>query len=262
MNILQHYYISLERIPERRAAWNGCQEAWGYDFKDLTYYYATDILKYPSKRAIYEHMSEAGLSYPKDFLVTEKEDWGRKHLTSALTAFHASFMIVFHHISQQVDGWYIVWEADCVLDMPYTGFKKLVERDRPADANILLLHGGHSTHKPHEKFHRRRYAETHPYFYVGAPVIGATKCAAVTPAGARDILRIDAETFPGNAWDGMMPTHSDAFEHLYTLSFSATRMTQASGVLSSAGPSFQEKGHLRRVRRYNRILNDKGVLIE
>ena len=260
MEIKQHFYISLERVPERYMAWRGCQEAWNFDFQKLIWCYATDIMNYSTKRQLYKHMVDSGLKYISKFL--NDPNFGQNTMNQALLAYHASFMITFNHIAKQDPRyWYVVWEADYVLDMPYTGFRILIEREVPTDANILLMSGIHNSWQPHNKFIERQLSETHPYFYVGCPGIGGTHCIAVTPAGAADILRVDAETFP-NIFDAMMVEHSEKFSGLYTLTFQPVHKTTVSGITSTAKGNAENKGEVHRKEIHAGVLDEKGTLHE
>ena len=257
--VKQHYYICLERVPERYATWRGCQEAWEFEFKRLTWLQAVDVLKYPTKRAVAEHLVACGLA-PHPRLSDTR--WGCEPVDSAIHAYTASFMLAFHHIAEQPKGqdfWYVVWEADCVLNVPFRGFEKIFDNDseRPADAEILLLSGPRTTLKPHRSYVDREICETHPHFYVGCPGNGASKCTGVKPEGAQQILDIFAKE--PYAYDAMMVAKADAFSGLYTLSFPITRETNVSGISGTAGTAFKKEGHVDRNNKYHHaILNDHG----
>jgi hypothetical protein len=221
---------------------------------------AVDVLKYPTKRAIAEHLVSCGLA-PHPKLPDEK--WGHEVVDSAIHAYSASFMLAFHHIAKQEKGfWYVVWEADCVLNVPFIGFEKIFDNDseKPADAQILLMAGVKTSFKPHRDFVERELSETHPYFYVGCPGNGASKSTGVTPEGAVQILDMFAKD--PYAFDAMMFAKSKEFRGLYTLTFPITRETQISGISGTAGTAFKQPNHFAPSRPYHQtVLNDTGKVM-
>ena len=253
MEIKQHYLVTLERVPERRYAWLGAQEAWDFDFNNLTLYYAADMMKYRYMHELCQLQVDAGIAYAQKGIDTYKD----KHIENGLFAYNTSFMIAFHIVSQQEPGWYIVWEADCVLNVPYPGLRHLVQH-APSDANILLLSGiDNSWTETNEKFAKRQLCENNPVFYKGYPGVGATKCTAVTPAGAREILRVDEQFFP-NAYDGMMACHSEEFQNLYTLATPITRQVKSSGVISTTRNPNEYPNGIEQRNVFNTILDSRG----
>lgn len=227
MKILENYYISLERVPERRFAWFGYQEAQGFRFSTLRICYAVDRMKYRTNNSICQVMMNAGLSYAKQGIEEPDRD------VHGLKAYHASFMIATNLVRQKTEeGWYIVWEADCALRVPYYGIQHLCET-APKDAQILCLHGDLVSNKySNERYVNREFAAD-SFFYKGVPGSNCAKVVAMTPSGAQQIVDMDASFFPRSQFDAMLTQDSDKFTGIYTSYVPVTMEPHFTGIAST-----------------------------
>ena len=230
MKILGHYYITLQRVPERRLVWYGTQEAHDFEFDKLTVCYAVDRMKYKTFHSICRVMQGAGLAYAKDGLAIPDIEYRKE----GFKAYHASFMITFDRIRRETEeGWYLVWEGDCALNIPYPGLKHVCET-APSDAEILLLSGPPGSKKQQIVKYLNREIAKDSFFYKGCPGSGCAKLTAVTPSGARQILDIDERIFPqGGNYDTIVEHHGEELIGLYTSFVPLTRITFSTGLMST-----------------------------
>ena len=236
MEIKQHYYISLERIPERRWAWMGIHQAFHFDFSKLTFYYAVDRLQYPTAKELFQFRINHGHEFIKEYMDSH---WAKKLLKNAFFHYTASFMMVFDIISRQKEnGWYVVWEEDCALNILYSGLLDLCKTAAPPNAEILffgnpgILRALGPIRDVAPRFAEREIAHGYPHFYIGQQGVGSAKCTAVTPSGACQILEIEKTCFP-MMYESLVYQKGHEFENTYTVNFQVTQGVSCTPIKSA-----------------------------
>ena len=238
----------------------GIHQVLGFDFKKLTFYYGLDRIHYPTAKDVFQFRIDRGHTFIKDYI---DNDWINEPLKNGFLCYSASFMIVFDIISRQKeDGWYVVWEEDCALNILYSGFLDICRRAAPPNAEILFLSGVQMLRADDlsPRFAERKIMPGYPHFYVGQQGMGCAKCTAVTPRGARQILDLEQKYFP-LMYESLVYKKANKFEKAYTVTFRVTQGVSCTPIVSAAAET-DNPDFIKRKGIVNQILDSTGKIIE
>ena len=189
MDLKQNYVISLERTPERLWTWMGANDALGLPHHSVTVYRGVDWKDFQNNAEIAEFLREQGLSFANTERI-ENMRWG-PHFSN-----RASKWMVIKHITEQPDGWYLMWEDDVSLDVPYAVLQWMLG-GVPEDIGVVSCYG-HPVPTHMDIWTERTEVKGAKFLYEGFIGFGAEHCLCLRPWGAEKFLEICGEKYPAN----------------------------------------------------------------
>ena len=129
-------------------------------------------------------------------------------------ALRLTFDILLRHISEQPDGWYVIWHDDTVLATPYTEYTEFLEQiGTDSEVCVVLgvstkLHWHAETRARDSQRWEQRRKRTHSEFplYQGVAGMLGDVQIAVTPRGAKHLLQV-SQDFKGMSYEFLLYEH-------------------------------------------------------
>ena len=206
---IKHFVKNLRCRFLRLGLFLAASEGLGLPMKDMTICYSVDAAKFKNWETLCKFAKGWGFDWDSVSQMETFPDRPDAGIRKREGALRLTFDILLRHISEQPEGWYILWHDDFIPNVDYNAYSELY-RNIGTRSEVQIVAGEAVKYTWEEGKKRRnigrwnrRRARVHPEFPLHRGVSGMENDAhlAVTPEGAKHLLGLFQGEHAGKAYE-------------------------------------------------------------